>query len=262
MLTRKGQKQNPPSRGTENEEQKLGQRRAEPQNDGFLHNDFMNSKSKQPAGFNRGPLNVPELFSQRMNAVNQSSAENGNGGSDYPEAMKGPFNQSTKTFSTADPNDLADGRFFSDKGEPKGENSQFGLGATGISESRSSGIVTPLTGTGLRKTFLRNNNRMITILEENEPSQPTGRRLFSSPEHESMAGARSPHRSTINIEQLRLGFSDGKGFLTKREEPEPPETSNAMRAAPANLFNSSYLSRVANGQNHGFGNSSRVNSLF
>lgn len=237
----------------------MGQRRAENQNEGFLHNEFAGLKPKTTQGSSRGPLNMPELFSQRMNSLNQSSAEGHNGSADYFDGQKGPFCQSTKTFSTTDPNDVTDGRFFSDKGELKGENSQIGMGAQGISESRSSGIVTPLTGTGLRKTFLRNNNRMITILEENEPVQPTGRRLFSSPEHESMTGARSPHRSTINIEQLRLGFSDGKGFLTKREEPEPNEASNGMRAAPANVFNSSYLSRVANGQNQGFANSSRVN---
>lgn len=232
--------------------------------EGFNQPDYNLLRNKPSFAPSRTPLSMPELFTQRINTMNQSSseiAENGNDLFDLTKGYKGINNQSTKTFSTTDQNEATDGRFFGDKTDLRVDLSKLNNGLSAGAESRSSGIVTPLTGTGLRKTFLRNNNRMITIMEENEPSNPNGRRLFSSPEHQPGNGARSPHRSSLNIEQLRLGFSDGKGFLTKREEPEHTEPSNGFRLGPSSLFTSSHLARTGNAQHYGFTNSSRVSCL-
>ena len=70
----------------------------------------------------------------------------------------------------------------------------------------STGIITQLMGNGLKNTFVRNHNNMITIKEEN---------LEMSPLHSRYKDNNLSPKGNVKIEELRLGYSaDGKGLFT------------------------------------------------
>lgn len=86
---------------------------------------------------------------------------------------------------------------------------------TSIGNVDNNGLITPLMGNGLKKTFVRCRNNMFTILEEpKDNSNPSA--LSSIVRHP----LDSPKKQ-VNIEQLRLGFSaDSRTlFAFKRDDP-------------------------------------------
>lgn len=121
------------------------------------------------------------------------------------------------------PFELRKGGFVSTDCDFTEEGSQGSQIKKPITESRieGTGVVTPLMGTGLKKTFVRSNNNMLPILEDQRES------CRPSPlNSQSRDGLYSPKRQ-LNIEQLRLGFSsDSKCvFPSRREESNKPTGS-------------------------------------
>lgn len=86
---------------------------------------------------------------------------------------------------------------------------------TSITKVDNNGLITPLMGNGLKKTFVRCRNNMFTILEE--PKDNSNPSALSS----IMRNPLDSPKKQVNIEQLRLGFSaDSRTlFAFKRDDP-------------------------------------------
>lgn len=89
--------------------------------------------------------------------------------------------------------------------------------ANDVLKADANGIITPLMANGLKKTFVRCHNNMLTIVEEKQESH------YPSP---FMDKGRNPLQSPkrhVNIEQLRLGFSaDSKSLFSLKNNSRPP----------------------------------------
>lgn len=111
----------------------------------------------------------------------------------------------------------------SDATNENSTNCQINKGAA-LAKVQSHGLVTPLLGNGLKKTFVRCRNNMFTIVEEPRdnsnalPASPMARNSLDSP------------KKQVNIEQLRLGFSaDSRSlFALKREDPSDVGSSHPV----------------------------------
>lgn len=85
-----------------------------------------------------------------------------------------------------------------------------------LAKQDNNGIITPLMANGLKKTFVRCHNNMLTIVEE--PQEYSNPSAFMNKNRNPL---HSPKRH-VNIEQLRLGFSaDSKSLFSLKKNPRP-----------------------------------------
>lgn len=92
-------------------------------------------------------------------------------------------------------------------------------------KSDSTGQVTPLMSSGLKKTFVRSHNNLITIMEDPKDSS------FQSPKAVRPAESLTSPRRNFKIEHLRLGFDANRlpfsSFGNAEPLPQKPRSSRA-----------------------------------